>query len=511
MAAWAFFISGPAMLVVIQHPLADLRQLLIEDTGRITSPDWPRPQPHQFIRGFGQIEERGHGGIQGWIGENFHCASRNVLRFVDLPPFYYATDGDTRRIVPKVCFRRFFSDGLISCKAETGLRTVPYSIGLAGQWFSKLIAHFISLPVALEKVTQHTVQCSLRDAGKSLAVQYLRASTKASFGAPAKEQLHWIKALEPLVFVEYYVKKSVIPPLEEQQLLHGVEGITLVHARLVSQDHFTSTRVWLLGLDAGYSRDVARTLRIALLRMHAEKQCLDLVLNLIRRDHLQIEPGSTQELVLAHFFNLATRRLLRSEKNLKRGGADVAVQVARQFEETATYGESVQLKEKLDQILVRHPNIRNKMREYVDDEERSSQQPTFYVETLLMARNIVSVTGNNNITTVDANLQNVQQQIGSFSTLAEDQKKQLKELVEEFRKELVKVGDDHLAEADLISRRLEEVVASAAKPPEQRKKGILEISVNGLKDAAKTVAAVVPTLLPVAEKIAAFVLGLAIK
>ena len=128
-----------------------------------------------------------------------------------------------------------------------------------------------------------------------------------------------------------------------------------------------------------------------------------------------------------------------------------------------------------------------------------------------MARNIVSVTGSNNITNVDADLKNVQQQIGNVSTLAEDQKKQLEELVEEFRKELVKVGDDHLAEAELISGRLEEVVASAAKPPEQRKKGILELSVNGLKDAAKAVATVVPTLLPVAEKIATFVLGLAVK
>jgi hypothetical protein len=55
---------------------------------------------------------------------------------------------------------------------------------------------------------------------------------------------------------------------------------------------------------------------------------------------------------------------------------------------------------------------------------------------------------------------------------------------------------------------LEKAVAHASKPPQERKKSILELSAKGLKDAAETVKDVAPAILTTAGLIANFITGL---
>ena len=112
------------------------------------------------------------------------------------------------------------------------------------------------------------------------------------------------------------------------------------------------------------------------------------------------------------------------------------------------------------------------------------------------------------IINIDTVLSNVTQTIGSSSGLDPAQKAQLEALVQSLKADLDKLQARHPDETQEIAAALEKAVASATKPPEQRKPSILQLSANGLKEAAELVKDIAPTVLTTAGLIAKFIVGL---
>ncbi len=76
------------------------------------------------------------------------------------------------------------------------------------------------------------------------------------------------------------------------------------------------------------------------------------------------------------------------------------------------------------------------------------------------------------------------------------------------KSDLEAVKANHADEVKEITNALEKAVANAEKPPQERKKSILELSAKGLRDAAETVKDVAPAILTTAGLIANFINGL---
>ena len=76
------------------------------------------------------------------------------------------------------------------------------------------------------------------------------------------------------------------------------------------------------------------------------------------------------------------------------------------------------------------------------------------------------------------------------------------------RADIDKVKATHAEEAKAVADALEKAVSSAAKPAAERKKGLLTLSVKGLKDAAELVKDISPSILATAGSIAQFIVGL---
>jgi len=116
--------------------------------------------------------------------------------------------------------------------------------------------------------------------------------------------------------------------------------------------------------------------------------------------------------------------------------------------------------------------------------------------------------GGSAIINIDAVLTNVSQTIGGSTGLDASQKSQLDALVESIKADLARLKESHADEAKAIAESLERAVASAAKPPQERKEGILRLSANGLKEAAALVAGVAPNIVKTAGLIAKFIMDL---
>jgi hypothetical protein len=116
--------------------------------------------------------------------------------------------------------------------------------------------------------------------------------------------------------------------------------------------------------------------------------------------------------------------------------------------------------------------------------------------------------GGNAIINIDSTFENVTQTIGSANGLESAQKSELEQLVKTLKAELDKIKDSHPDETQIITSALQTATNSATRPPEQRKKSILQVSADGLVNAAKTVSEIAPALLNTATLIARFIVGL---
>jgi hypothetical protein len=112
------------------------------------------------------------------------------------------------------------------------------------------------------------------------------------------------------------------------------------------------------------------------------------------------------------------------------------------------------------------------------------------------------------IVAIDSTLNNVNQTISTADGLTTVQKTQLEEMVKSLRTELDGLKATHPDEAKEIADAVQKAVAIASKPPEERKKSLLQLSANGLREAAELLKDIAPNVLTTAALIAKFIVGL---
>lgn len=108
---------------------------------------------------------------------------------------------------------------------------------------------------------------------------------------------------------------------------------------------------------------------------------------------------------------------------------------------------------------------------------------------------------------IKSRLDHVNQQVQQSNGWPDEQRQALSKLVEQLQAELAAIAEQHPDEADRVTRTTELVVSEATKPKPD--KAFLNITTEGLKQAASALADIAPTVLLVAGKVAEFVTRLA--
>jgi ABC-type transporter Mla subunit MlaD len=102
----------------------------------------------------------------------------------------------------------------------------------------------------------------------------------------------------------------------------------------------------------------------------------------------------------------------------------------------------------------------------------------------------------------------VTQIVKNAATMPNDKRNQLAELIDELQEALKTAAEKRPEDSERVVRSAELVATEVAK--EKPDKGFLNITVEGLKQAAKAVEDIAPTVISVAAKVARFVAGLGI-
>jgi tRNA C32,U32 (ribose-2'-O)-methylase TrmJ len=107
---------------------------------------------------------------------------------------------------------------------------------------------------------------------------------------------------------------------------------------------------------------------------------------------------------------------------------------------------------------------------------------------------------------IKSKLDNVKQTVHNAPSLASETQAELEKLVSELEEALKPVAEARPEDADRVADMTAMVVKEATR--QQPNKSILNVSLEGLKEAANAVAAIAPAVIGVATKIANVVAGM---
>lgn len=291
------------MLACVQFPLADMRCLVAEDTGRLSRPSWPRPAYGDFIRSAGAVRPRRRGGPEDWTGETRYCDARGVLRFRTFtgePP-----RGALGGPVVEPIFRRFFASGNAIqwpgtvARLEIGFK-VPLQISGNGNVKSrslpdpkKAALSCLTFPVAISPDSGKWDE--LMVTGKAIArrVRLLTTSLRKELSV---YQDWWVTPGSPLVLLEATQGEG---DFEDRALRSVISSSLMQNEPMpIAAHHFDHIArrgqwvpIWALFVDKNADRVQLRNLRIHLARLHNEREVLGLVLRKCQESELDPEYG----------------------------------------------------------------------------------------------------------------------------------------------------------------------------------------------------------------------------
>lgn len=460
------------MFQVLLHPIADLRPLLQASAAyRLSRPSWPGPTPGKdFVRSSGAVRMRRQGGLDDWAGEDTFADASLALRLPNMLQSQIFGKGLFQLCLTHV-FRRFYSAGVVS-RFEIGFRVkrlsdepLPSAIDTV-----RLLQTSMTVPARLRREKDMQPLVSL---GDGLAELYLNASTNRKSGLAVEHW--WVCAGEPTLLVEYGMNDGIkLPPHSRLVSSARVGAEVLHHVWLEIENHRCS--VWLLRKDAVDSDPAElRKLRIHILRLHTERQCLRIVLQAVREGRIKLDESIDQASLMQDYLESAMPIVTRPVSF----GVEQSqlLEVAKIAFGDATPGQAASFDAMRRQVA-------EKVARYIRRSETAAPVITQIfgdqMSTHIQMGN-VTVSGDFNQVTAQ-NIEN------SFNKAAGSEVKQdLKEALKTLTAQVAELAKQlPPQQAEEVSKDLSTLTSEAvSKTPRKR---WYEMSADGLLEAAKTVA-----------------------
>ncbi|MBV5329337.1 MAG: hypothetical protein JZU65_17235 [Chlorobium sp.] len=486
------------MFLALQFPFADLRQFIGEESGRLSTPKVSLPQNigKDFIRTSGLVKRRRKGGVKEWAGEELYCNGELALRFPNrLGDIQFGTGSLTGAVVDT--FRRFHSSGVVArfeVALQLSLKYQNLSAVTAPEWFSfmrdvlQITMHKRNIPQKIGSMqgSQKTelglqrkvsTRVKLINAGKFLAQHYLAATTNRQLVPQVETQPWWYYPGKPALVVE--IKEPYSLPKALPHMRHVLDlpeaSASIFHTWLDFDNQPCSA--WFVAMGEG-DPDTVRRLRIHLTRLHAERECLNIVLANIGTDpgcKLKLGHDLTQSDAIKAYLDEA----LASIQKPKRFGINQApiFKAAHDAFGIALEGEAATLQQM-------HWQLAEKVEKYIKRTENEAKITTIIYEGAMITNiqmDNVSITGDFTVVTAK-NIENSFNKVGK-SDVNSDLKEKLKLLTIEVAK-LAKELPTEAAEK--VTRDLDNLTFEAISNTPRKK--WYELSAEGILEAAKAVA-----------------------
>ncbi|MCX2430544.1 hypothetical protein [Pedobacter sp. GR22-10] len=382
------------MIIFLQYTLTDLRAFTDQNPFVLVKPNWPSPTPYQqFVRGTGQVIQRRKRGLHGWVGENYICKIGKSVRFEKAIPLY-----EDKYIKP--IFQHLYAgENQVLTKYEFVFR-LNYE-----KWAKKLtyndirdiIGSLLNSMVHI-RINGKYITCKVRELQKILPQLHFETSTnkhgrKAGMSA-------YIDKCTPQLYIATE-DDTVVVGLGKNfnNMSENQEDFDLYGAW---HDHINNPyRVWVQDDYAEVEGGFNRSLRMTIMRLHSEYECLKNIFRSINEKKIEVSQQTTQANELQRYLNRAIKTFLRSESSIVGLGGDANfLDYFSKVFSKAQPGELDELVEKIKEYEFR-PNVENKTLNFIQQNHIEFMNNKFEND-----RSVILSQGDNN--TVSGNTINQQ-------------------------------------------------------------------------------------------------------
>lgn len=300
-------------LVSIIFPLTDIRHIIgPEKTCLLPCPTWPQPEIRtNFIRNFGKVRIRKQGYEDGfWLGGDMYCEANGILK---LPEHFDVGKGIGKVYVQ----RRFYSTGLTVCWLEIlfSIKQNEPDVKKANANFEELLNRILRMKIRIPQKMKRETECPILEAGPALARRFLESSTKSGAIEPEK---WWVSDGQPVMMI-------IAPKSEPPDNGFPKDSYRDVSFKSIGLDdifHYTlhfpfeaSVSVWRLYPSSLIYESVIRSIRLNILRMHVEKECLFKILRYIKGNRFSLEREQEETQRLQFFLTHSLKKLRLGQKD----------------------------------------------------------------------------------------------------------------------------------------------------------------------------------------------------
>jgi len=307
-------------ILTLVFPIGDIRAFLPQDHHRLSRPAWPNPSAldGDYVRYFGPICDRTTDYWGEWVGENTYCDAHHAFTF---DGSLSALSDRSRKFLAEdiTVLRRFFGGTGIATRLEV---TFLFDINLQGiprteevqQYYWELIRQLAGYPVqASERASADgEAPLPLAGVGPVMATRYLNGTTASEYLGEANRL--WTGSGAPLMYIG--TTDESLPSFENPEAQRiddwAADGLHLYYGK--RRIGSSPTHFWFARHDeSAYENDLMRDLRINLIRMHAEKEGLKLVLERLRSGLIPLQEGHPATRRLTDYLVDMTGKLLRPQ------------------------------------------------------------------------------------------------------------------------------------------------------------------------------------------------------
>jgi len=410
--------------------------------------------------------------LPSW-GENEVCDARQAVKL----PCITAFESEAQRLhLPISCaFRRLYADGLALVKYELGFSVSRSGAGRTGVKLddvslTKLLVKLLQMEAVLPLLEGKT-KTTLSNIQSHLPKLYLQSTTKTTFLQEGVPPEWWIFGVRPLVLIEAEPKDSLGLPRRARRI--SVEPYMLLGCFQLRVQG-TVWPVWVIKHTVEGGEWDLRMLRLQLLRLNAENQCLLGVLRVLdkRKDDILLKRGTTASELLQRFFRDSLRRISRtSNRAHKIIGGDFE-QLARTSIDALKPGDRKALLKYLRLIGIRY-NIYRNVESYTESGGIVVKETHIHAD-----QGQVTVIGKLVANKIENSFNQAMQ--APVNDALKNELRQLRQLLSGLLKKLPK------DQADTVARDFSDLTeeATSKKPRKVR----LEVTGKGLIEAAKACA-----------------------
>ncbi|MDN3548920.1 hypothetical protein [Mucilaginibacter aquaedulcis] len=299
------------MIIFIQFSITDIRAFTAESDHLLSLPQWPSPLPEkEFVRGSGIISARTKKGLNNWIGENFICKIKKGIKFersLIVEPLNFELKNVSKHL--------FSSEKFVLNKFEFAFASKGYlKQQINYQMLISLISDLLDVQATLRFSAFERKPVPIKQLKNSLKFFHLFNSTKQSH---LKSDTNGLYTCTPQVYIylddnERFIYSGARLLFSntnlwvDRKLSTTVLKIKNIPVRLWIHERFTESTLITLN----------RTLRITILRLHSEYECLKNVLLGIAQNKILINPYSKESDNLQAYLNTAIATILKDEKKV---------------------------------------------------------------------------------------------------------------------------------------------------------------------------------------------------